>query len=143
MRGASLNGLDHEPFDPGSLDLDVDRRCLTDQSEHLGERRNADAGGHTERLKLVVREVGDCSAGETTLTALCAGHGIVMDDDHAITGRVYVQLDPIGAKLDRSREARQRILRLLPRRSAVRDPHRVIMCHSRKTLSAARVSQGR
>jgi hypothetical protein len=45
----------------------------------------------------------------------------VVHDDHAVARGVDIQLDPVGAQLQRPDERRQRVLRTLARRAAMSD----------------------
>lgn len=47
---------------------------------------------------------------------------IVVNDDDPVASRVHVELDPVRPELDRSLEARYRILGMSLVRPAVRDP---------------------
>jgi hypothetical protein len=48
--------------------------------------------------------------------------GIVVNDDNPVPGRVHVQLDSIGSKLDRALESRERVLGMRLVRPPVGDP---------------------
>jgi hypothetical protein len=50
-----------------------------------------------------------------------AGHGVVVDDHHAVARGVHVELDGVRALLERQGEGGERVLRALARRAPVRD----------------------
>jgi len=100
------NDSNHQRLDSGSLDLDVDHCIAADRVENGGQRRYLDTLLEPEFPDLVEGEVSDPAGGKVGRV----DNGIVMDDDDSVARRVHVELDGIGAELDRAGEGGNGVL---------------------------------
>ena len=115
-----------------ALELEIERDARSEAIEHLAQQRDALAAARVERAHLGQARVGDLSA------AAEPGEILVVRDHHRRVARaVQVDLDHVGALRDGELVGRQRILRALARRAAVRDHERSRRPHA-GTQSRAR-----
>lgn len=107
------------------LDLDIHNRPGADDIERLAERRNARTVSKRELLELRCRQLGDRLV-RRPLWVPGVNHGIVVNDDDPVTGRVDVQLYSIGSELDGALESRKRVLGMGLVRPSVSDALRQV-----------------
>jgi hypothetical protein len=112
---------EHRPGDPAPLDLDVGGGVAAEEPERLVERGDGGSVREAQRGHLACGERRDRARLGRAVGAERAGHGIVVDHDGAVTGRVHVQLHRVRAQHERPREPREGIFDALARRAAVAD----------------------
>ena len=103
-----------------ALDLEVERDPRAERVEHLVERRNALAAAGVERADLRERALARSRHRRPGRRSSL----VVRDHDRAVARAVQVDLDHVGALLDRERVGGQRVLGTFARRAAVRDHER-------------------
>ena len=92
-----VRDVDHLIFDAESLQLDVDRRALSDRVEHVAQSRDSVAIPEID-----VRQIAPCRSRDH----LALDRRVMMDHDLAIVGYMGVQLDGVGAAVEREEESR-------------------------------------
>jgi hypothetical protein len=96
------NAADHQRLDVGGLDLDVGHHAISDCRERRGEGRNLHAFGERVPPEILGGEIRDsrCTGGRGFDTL------VVVHNDYSIPGGVDIELDRVGADLDRLFEGR-------------------------------------
>lgn len=97
----------HQRLDARPFDLDVDERAIADGAQHVFQCGNLDVLLEPKSGELGEAHVGDAAKGVVGRI----DEGIVVNDHFSVRGRVHVELDCIGAELDRPHESGDRILR--------------------------------
>jgi hypothetical protein len=97
----------HKRLDARPFDLDVDVRAIADGAQYVFQRGNLDVLIEPKSGELDEAHVGDATKGVVGRV----DEGIVVNDHLSVRGGVHVQLDRIGAELDRPHESGDRILR--------------------------------
>lgn len=114
------NAACYHRFDFTRLDLHVDRGAFTNCVEGLGKGRNARPISEWEAGELRRRQVGDRSM-RGPLWMPGVDDRIVVNDDDSVAGRVHIELDAIGAELDRADKRSDRVLGMGLMRAPVGD----------------------
>lgn len=117
------NTPDYERLDVSPLDLDEGYRSRADRPERFDQGGNPDAGAQGMRFHDVEVGVGDGDISGLRHTSRVE-HGIVMNHNDAIARRVHIELDSLGAQLERSLEGWNRVFGQRFVRPAVGDPER-------------------
>ena len=109
---------DRALFDVTALELDVDRRLVRRERQHLLE-----AGNENAWRELDAGDVFPSHRRERLLcpTAWRGNVGVVVDDWNTVGGLVDIQLDRVGAELDRPGERGESDFRKFAGRAAVSD----------------------
>jgi hypothetical protein len=118
-RGA--NRLHRARLGPGTLQLDEEARATLHQREYFVEGGDERAPAHRESLELIEGERVDAAAGELAAGCDRAWNLIVVNDENRIAAPVHVELDAIGAELERADKGGKGVLGTLARCAPVRD----------------------
>ena len=99
----------NQQLDVPRFDLDIDSGPVADAIERFGERGNARPVRKGELLELRCRQLGDRLV-RRSLGVPGVNDGIVVNDNNPVTGRVHIQLNSTGTKLDGALKGRERVL---------------------------------
>jgi hypothetical protein len=117
--------------------LDEHIHAAAQRGEHLGERGDQRLAVHGKALELIEGERVDALARQQLRGRLSARDLIVMHHDHAVLRGVHVELDAVGAELQRPEERGERVLREFAGDPAVRDEARVLEASRHSSLAGS------
>ena len=107
IRGGLAYRAHHQRLDARPFDLDIDVRAVADGAQHVFQGRNLDVLLEAKHGEVSEAHVGDATKGVVGRV----DDGIVVNDHFSVRSGVHVELDCVGAKLDRTHEGGDRILR--------------------------------